>query len=291
MPSIHYIKKASGYSYEAAGLIISPIVYQPTPTGVKTLCAHYCAKYSIDLRSIDLSEPIPERDYSDLFQLFNYLAENPSLIDVEDGKSRGLILSHGEHHAVPLFITNQGGQRSIVCFDSTSGPSIKAYYRMADALSGYHFYLNEGTRQADKTSCITDGVCILKEALLIDNLMDLIRAKTYETHPAFRLTRFFSKPTPINFKLFNMPERLLVTAQLPGYIKDADTGVILRGGKTLESYRSRYCISLSLFKDNDVVVKNINSYLYMKSTEHKIILDALEAKNNSIVEHNLSLNS
>lgn len=288
MPSIHYIKKPSGYSHEAAGLVIKPIVYQPTSKGVKTLCAHYCAKYGIDLRSIDLREPIPDEDYIDLAQSFSYLAQNPSLLNVEEGKSRGLILSHGEHHAVPLLIINRGGERSIVCFDSTSGASIKAYYRMADILTGYQFYLNEGTRQADKTSCITDAVCILKEALLIDHLMDLINAKVYKSHPALNPTRFYAHAAPNNFKLFNMPEQLLVTAQLPTYIKDADTEIILRGGKTLKNYRSQYCITLSLFKGVDRVVKNINSYLYLKSVEHKHILDALEAKNNSIDALSLS---
>ncbi len=282
MPSIHYTHKASGYSKEINGVFISPMVYQPTPKGVKTLCAHYSAKYSIDLRSIDLREEIP--DYTDIFLLFRYLADNPSLLDVEEGHSRGLILSHGTMHAIPLFITKRGGTHSVVCFDSLSGPSVKAYYKMADVLRGYTLYLNEGTRQADLTSCITDGICILKEALLIDNLMCLLNERVYTTHPAFAHTRFFNKNPPANFKLFKMPAQLLVTAQLPSYVRDADSDVVLRGGKTLKEYRSQFCITFSLFKGEDVTVKDINSYLYIKSAVHQVVLDALEAKNNAISE-------
>ncbi len=282
MPSIYYVKKPSGFSQETDELLITPFAFQPTPKGVKTLCAYYSAKYSINLQSIDFRERIPLPNYTNPLQLFRYLAENPSLIEVAEGQSRGIILNHGDNHAIPLLITKQGGKAVIICFDSTSGASIKGYYKMAEALHHYDFFLNEGTRQADSTSCITDSICILKEALQIDRLLNLIDSKVYLEHPTLKTTRFFNKLPPSNFRLFKMPEQLLVTAQLPSYVKEADTSVMLRGGKTLKDYRSQFCITISVFKGTDTNLKNINSYLYMKSATHRTIFDKLEMKNNEI---------
>lgn len=57
MPNL-YLKKPSGFSQEVNDAIISPLFYQPTPAGVKLLCAYYSAKYKIDLRSMDLRDKI-----------------------------------------------------------------------------------------------------------------------------------------------------------------------------------------------------------------------------------------
>ena len=282
MPSIYYVKKPSGFSQETDELLITPFSFQPTPKGVKTLCAYYSAKYGINLQSIDFRERIPQPHYQSPLQLFRYLADNPSLLEVAEGQSRGLILNHGENHSIPLLITRKEGKNFIICFDSTSGSSIKGYYKMAEALHHYEFYLNAGTRQADSTACITDSICILKEALQIDKLLNLIDSRVYLDHPTLRPTRFFAKLPPSNFRLFKMPEQLLVTAQLPSYVKEADMSVILRGGKTLKDYRSQFCITLSVFKGTDTELKNINSYLYIKSAKHRKIFDKLDLKNNEI---------
>ena len=282
MHSPFYKKKPSGFSLEREGFLIAPFAYQPKPKGIKTLCAYYSAKYKINLQSIDMRGPIPSEDYTNTLQMFTHLAKNPSLIDVEEGQSRGLILNHGDNHAIPLLISKKENITSIVCFDSTAGASIKGYYKMANALSACQFYLNEGSRQADSTSCITDSICILKEALQIENLMNLIDQNIYQNHRGLAPSRFFNSPPPANFKLFKVPEQLLVTAQLPSYVKDSDMSVILRGGKTLKDYRSQFCITFSIFKGSEIKINDINSYLYIKSAEHRGIFDLLEVKNQEI---------
>jgi hypothetical protein len=144
-----------------------------------------------------------------------------------------------QHHAIPVLICRQQNETHMIVFDSSSGSRIKGYFNMAVLFPNAHFYLNAGTRQSDEGSCMTDAICILKEALQIENLISLIQSKNIAEHRAFQPTLFKSLPKPNNFKLFRMPEQLLVTAQLSKYVSDAgaDLNTVLRGGKTLGYYR------------------------------------------------------
>lgn len=159
---------------------------------------------------------------------------------------------------------------------------IKGYFNIASLFKNYFFYLNEGTRQADSTSCITDSICILKEALQLKEILILIKSKTYDTHPAFLPTRFFSRPRPPNFQLFKMPEQFLITAQRPNYVEGSDLTVILRGGKSLKQYRELY--KIKILKGETETVLDINSYLFIKPKQHKEIFDRLDAINKEILD-------
>lgn len=271
-----YVKKNTGFLLKRDDTLTPTFIYQPTPEGVAELCAHYSQKYSIDLRCIDLREQVESGD--NIYKFFDYLRRTPSLLETTEGQMTGFILSHGQHHVVPLLIAKIEGISYMVSFDSTSGSRIKGYFGIADLFPSTQFYLNKGTRQADEGSCMTDAICVLKEALLIPDIIDLIRSKPVTHDPAFEPGRFFSKPKPEHFHLFTMPEELLLTAQRSRYLNEANTNVILRGGRSLQEYRDNFLLPVILLNvpmdSSERPVTPINGYLYLKAAEHKGILDA-----------------
>lgn len=283
--SAFYIKKNFGFSPEVADNNIAPVFYQPTPEGVKLLCAHYSAKYNIHLSSLDLR--VNNASPYNMLKSFEYLVKIHCIGNLVDNTTVGIVLSHGQRHAIPVLIKKQAGKSEIVVFDSTSGPIVQGYFRIASLFSAATFYLNSGSRQADSISCITDAICILKEALQLDNLFDLLAQKRYDNHPSLlqKKSRFFSPIKPDNFIVFKMPEQLLLTAQRSRFVteSDANTSIQLRGGKTLGEYRRLFQMRVSVMQGDSVMVKGINSYLFVKARQHKALFDA-HAKKTTLLQ-------
>lgn len=194
---------------------------------------------------------------------------------------------HGTNHAIPVLIHQGDEVRHMVVFDSSSGSRTRGYFAEAKLFNDAQtlFYLNSGTRQSDGESCITDAICILKEALLIDNLITLIENKVTNDHPSlfpyqgspgYQPLQLTSSTKPDHFRLFHMPEELLLTAQRPAYVEEAnaDLSVILRGGKSLGDFRDHYKATFNLTRDDKVDgSESINSFLFLKGAEYKEFLD------------------
>jgi hypothetical protein len=265
---------------------INITIYQPTTEGAMILCHHYRSKYNINLQCVDLRGRIHNPENA--LDFFSYLHDNPELLTVSDGKPRGLLLMHGCHHAIPVLLWEHDEMRHMVVFDSSSGSHIKGYFKIANLFDDHRtlFYLNHGTRQSDGASCITDGICILKEALMIEDLMSLINNKIVAEHPCFEPYKGPEGYTPLNlavtkkpdhFRLFYMPEQLLITAQRPTYLTEscADLSVVLRCGKTLGEYRDHYSSTVTLSKEDGDATYNLNSYLFFKGEEFRNNLNAI----------------
>lgn len=278
MDSKYYVEKNTGFYLKCGDEFVSTSIFQPTPAGVKMLCQHYSQKYGIDLQCIDLREYVISGDNISYF--FEYLRTTPALLEVAEGQAKGLILSHGQYHVIPLVITKKNDIKYMFVFDSSSGSRIKGYFRLANMFSDFQFYLNSGTRQADEGSCMTDAICVLKEALMIPELVELIKSKQITEHTAFSAGKFFTCPKPDSFFLFKMPEKLLLTAQITRYLEQAqaDLSVILRGGRSLQEYRDDFLLPVVLKKNEERSITPINGYLYRKSEEHKKILDGYAAR-------------
>lgn len=278
MDSNYYIEKRTGFYLKSEEELVPTSIFQPTPAGIKKLCQHYSRKYSIDLACVDLRDYVAQGD--NLRYFFEHLRTSHFLLDLEEGQSRGLILSHGQFHVIPLMITKRNDTQYMFVFDSSSGARIKGYFGIANIFGDFQFCLNSGTRQADEGSCMTDAICILKEALMIPDLLELIQSKQIIEHEAFRTGKFFSCQKPANFLLFKMPEQLLLTAQRTIYLEqaNADLSVILRGGRSLQEYRDDFLLPVVLKKNEERATTPINGYLYLKSKEHKIILDGYSAR-------------
>jgi|GEM_PF-6479980 len=269
----YYIEKKAGfYRPNKEDELKDIFYYQPTPEGVMVLCEHYSKKYQVDLECVDLRDQVERADNAYCF--FKYLQENATLLDVKDGQSKGLLLSHGQYHAIPVLVRRDNGHHHIIVFDSSSGARIKGYFKMASLFPASKFYLNAGTRQADEGSCITDAICILKEALQMPGIIDDIEDGNIPEHDALKPNRFCNT-TPDNFYIFSMPVRLLLTAQTSKYVNDtnADQDSIIRGGQSLKHYRELFSMDVILSKNEDITPTKINGYLYVKSLEHWNILD------------------
>ena len=67
----------------------------------------------------------------------------------------------------------------------------------------------------------------------------------------------------------------MLSAQRTKYLieADADTGVILRGGRTLQRYRDDFLLPVVFLTEPDRPLTPINGYLYLKAKEHSRILD------------------
>ncbi len=292
MPPPYYIKKQAGFFEEAhSGELNQLFIYQPTPEGIEVLCQHYSEKYKIKLQCIDCRNEFKTLD--DVYSYFFYLQSNPEVLQLEEGEKKGLIFSHGQNHAVPVVICKKDGVQSMIVLDSSVGNSIKGYYRMAALFPEFNFYVNQGTRQSDGLSCITDAVCILKEALQIEELVSLVDSKKLRADDlAYQPNRFFSGTRPERFNAFKMPEQLLVTAQVSRYLEQAgaDDTVMLRGKETLAHYRERFRMSVVLLKDRARNRVDINGYLFVKSIEHRNIFDYLQEQEQKELEELQEIN-
>ena len=293
----YYIEKK--YTHEFSFGTVNIPICQPTTNGVLILCQHYSEKYDIDLQCIDLIGKISNPE--NIFDFFSYLNIDQNLITLSNGKTRGLILMHGTHHAIPVLIHQRDEVRHILVFDSSSGSRVQGYFRSANLFSDAQtlFYLNSGTRQSDGDSCITDAICILKEALLITDLIALIENKIIQEHatlspyqgpPGYKPLQLAGKIKPAHFRLFHMPEQLLLTAQRPLYVKEAnaDLSVILRGGRSLGDFREHYKVKFTLSNDEQDETYDINSFLFLKGAEYKEFLNYVYENRMENSEYKLS---
>ena len=279
---LYYTEKKYIHKF-AFGTVNIPI-YQPTTSGVMILCEHYREKYTIDLQCIDLIGKISNPENTVNF--FSYLSANPDLITLHPGQTRGLILTHGTSHAIPVLIHQHDDMRHLVVFDSSSGSRVQGYFKIANQFNETDtlFYLNSGTRQSDGHYCITDAICILKEALLIDDLIARIENKiinehasleSYQGSPGYKPLQLIRITKPPHFRLFHMPEQLLLTAQRPAYVQEtnADLSVMLRGGRSLGDYREHYKATFTFSNDEQDEPNAINGFLFLKGAEYKAFLD------------------
>jgi hypothetical protein len=286
----------AGFSQDIDGIRLEPLMYQPTPEGLAVLCAHYSRKYDIDLRCINLELHTELERGDKLLDNFNcFKTHYLELFALNEGQSKGIILCYKQNHVVPVLITQQDGEKYMMVFDSSSGARIKGYFPIAMLFPETAFFLNTGTRQADGTSCFTDAVCVLKEALQIDGFVPLIKTKVDMMHRSLKTnpdSRFKSIPPPSNFSLFRMPEKLLLTAQRSDYLIEAkaDLNVVLRDGRPLREHREHYRIRVSITRF-EVSIVDINSYLFRKTKEHRNVLEQYELMQRSAPSSPLTFKS
>lgn len=275
-----YTVKDSGFEEVINYIKVRPEIIQPTLGGAERLCSYYGKKYEIDMRVVEVTSDL---GHCAEVGRFKFLKDNAQYYsDIHEGKSRGLILFKIGGYSVPVIIKKVDDKFKFLIFDSTSGPCIKTYYKVAELFPEGTVYLNIGTRQADTTSCISDAICILKDGLRIVDLEQQVEAKAVQegevsspvSHSALKLRVNMIKPN--NFHLFRMPEALLKTAQRSAYLEGADLTQIIDEKKnfTLASYRDRFRLTVSLYSSKKNEPSQINSYLFNKSWRFKKILDA-----------------
>ena len=281
MPEL-YIEKPSGYKVTIQDHQIEPMIYQPTYEGMVLLSEKYNEKYEIDIRIVN------EVDFGDheptalkRIRRFKNNADIDTIIESE--KTVGIILMHGENHAIPILFSREEDKKYMIIFDSSSGARIPGHYPIGNDFPDFQVMINLGTRQADGTSCITDAICILKDALRMEGLGSYLMqtkaveddAKKDETREAPRL--FFATSKPDNFTVFRMPEELLKTAQREDFIEKSEADrkkMITKSNDTLDQkrYKDRATVA---FNGKPFEPTGINRYLHEKSKRHAEYLDKI----------------
>lgn len=278
--------KPCDYKILVDGVYIEPQVVQPLPNGAQIIADYYKEKYKVDIRIVDHTQSVESGDnITARFKQFQ--KETLTTHSNENNQAVGYILMHGLHHAIPVIMTREENKDYLIIFDSTSGSRKKGYYQIANIIPDVTVLLNNGTRQADTGSCVTDALCILKDALRIEGIANyLIKNKLVaagsQTPSPERKSVATATLLYNNFSIFSMPERLLKSAQVSDYltVSDADmNAVISTKGTTLEERREKDKLIVTLNR-NPPKETGINNYLYQKSQRHaKIILDEVERRN------------
>ncbi|MDA0781437.1 MAG: hypothetical protein PQ612_03575 [Rickettsiales bacterium] len=295
----YYLKIPSGYKTEIDGCFVEPIIYQPTPKGATIIADYYNDKYDLSISVIDHSQNVPQgSDLKARFQEFRNTVKNLTL---EPDKPKGFILMHGQNHSVPVIMskeTQEDGSTKdfMIIFDSTSGSRTKGYYPIANMYPEQQLLLNNGTRQADGQSCITDSPAILKDALRIEKLGTklLERSFNYDEYSAQQRekegrppNRFQSAPVENdNFLVFEMPSSLCKTAQISNFLEknnaDLDSPIISNKSDAIslslkrESSQSTVSFIKTSESNNETFTDKmlgINRYLHKKSKRHAEIID------------------
>lgn len=275
----HYMKLPSGYVSSVDGEMVEPTLYQPTPAGLDVLTQYFSHTAGIDLRHF------PQENFTKdtIRDRFNHFADAVAGYELKDGQSIGVVLSYGQMHAIPVMLEQRNGAKYLVIFDSTSGPITKQYYHVANRFTDFQVMLNKGTRQADKQSCITDAVEILRVALKTPQVLESVLEKSElqsnaEPEPTGR--RKFIQPIKLaqeNFHLFTMPEALCFTAQRPTFITDtvqADIDKTIKRGDSSTSLGRELTKHTQIsFRPNSRNYFPMNAYLYDASRMHKRIID------------------
>jgi hypothetical protein len=256
--------------------MVEPMIVQPTPEGAKILAEYYREKYGVNIQVIDYTGKVDSPD--NLNKRFQRLKEDFTSLTKEHKTPFGAVLMHGMQHAVPVLFDDK---KHIMIFDSNSGARIKSYYVVANLFPDYQVFLNKGTRQADVGSCITDAIVILKDALRIPNLSEIIESKSFEHkepekpndgRPKLELGEALKQQ---NFRLFRMPEELLKTAQVSKFVDEAEPDfnkIITKGDETLKQKRDQFRTTVSLNKRPEVEV-GINRFLKDKGEKFADLLD------------------
>lgn len=281
MPKL-YIEKPSGYQVKIEDHLIGPMIYQPTTEGMVELAEKYRKKYKVEIKIID------ERDWGahepvalKRIRRFKDKADIESFLKAD--KPVGVILMHGENHAIPILFSKEKEEKYMIIFDSSSGASIPGHYPLGNDFPNFQVMINLGTRQADSTSCITDAICILKDALRMNELGSyLLEYKSVtgniddsQTREAPRL--FFATRKPENFIIFKMPEELLKSSQREDFILKSEADLdklITKNNDTLAQKRNKSRITVS-FNDKPKEETGINGYLHSKSKNHARYLDEI----------------
>jgi hypothetical protein len=274
----YYSEIPSGYRVRMEGFMVEPMIYQPTIKGMAVLAEHYRKKYDIDIRIVDQSATGIPGDYtkSRLGEFKRFLAAHGEELeaDLEDGKQIGLILCHNANHSIPLVMSRDDERKTVLTFfDSLAAGQVNNYrFAATELFPEYTVLLNQGTRQADRQSCMADSVAILKDALrmrdLAQHILDhKIVAKSSSDSDSDDEVEG-SKET--NFKLFRMPEELLKTAQVSEFFAKAEPDpakIITAGGKSLEEKRDASKIAVTIHEKGVGEAREIpvNSYLHTKS--------------------------
>ncbi|MEB0137235.1 hypothetical protein QN362_18025 [Actimicrobium sp. CCC2.4] len=267
-----------GYKKLVDYMYIEPAICQPTPAGLSLLVEDFVVRTNHDLRAVDQQKsdgPVPT-----MIARFKEFSTQAAGIRFDPLRPVGVILTHGQHHACPVLFMRKGQTNYVLIFDSTSGSMKKAYRKVGTFFPDCQVLLNDGTRQSDSQSCITDAYEILTRAFTVDDLIGKVEERIADecsasssTAAASRVFRF-SAPEVDNFRLFRMPEELCFTAQRTAFVTQTSKAKLQlpirdrTGRLTTLKDMMRLKKTVAIGNQSEKWI-GINSYLHEVSLEHR----------------------
>ena len=221
----HYQALQPLFELSVDGHYQAPTVYQPTPEGLRTLVAAHTRHNAVDFRVHEKGADTPDFVQLRVSEFLN----TADLSALNENHPIGVILSHQQMHAIPLFLAMRDGKKYLLVLDSTSGPIQQQYWAVARDFPDLKVWLNAGTRQADNQSCINDAFEILKQCFTLGNLIDSVESRRVASEPsnpaqAGRNTnsrlRIQRAQQPENFSSFRLPEELAFVVQRAAYLDE-----------------------------------------------------------------------
>ena len=285
----HYLAIQPQFELSVDGEYRAPTVYQPTPEGLRTLVAAHKRHNAVDFRVHEKGA-----DTRDVVQLrVAEFLNSPDLSVLSETHPIGVILSHQQMHAIPLFLAMHGGKKYLLVLDSTSGAIQQQYWAVAKDFPDFRVRLNAGARQADNQSCINDAFEILKQCFTLGSLIDLVESRRLASEPsnqtqAARNTNsrlIIQRPQqPENFSCFRLPEELAFVVQRAKYLEEV--GVNLDKPITVEGRTCPLGMHLTIATEfgrkrlvdeqgvSTTTRMKANTYLFDASRRHRDIIEA-----------------
>lgn len=283
---LYYQTLPSGYKKEINGYLIEPLVYQPTPQGLRLLVDEFNEQTQSCNLSLFDSTGCVEDPNKNVDRVIAYLnSEDYKGLDTHEGP-KAVILSHGQFHALPLFFANDGKQRYMFILDSSAASRYRGFIRVANQFPDLKVGLNKGTRQADGQSCITDAVEVCMRSLHHEEMASVL-IQNYREHEempkpkgtdqlGLRVNRFAPKIEHGNFGLFRVPAKLAVTSQRSAFLKEnevqTDAMVDRAGTMTFEAFRAPF-YERAIISGVSSPATDICAYLSRVSAYHAMIID------------------
>jgi len=217
----HYLVVEPRFELLVDGAYRTPEINQPTPDGLRLLVAAHQKKNEVDLR---VHEKQPQTEDLVAARVIEFM-KSADISELGENHPIGVILSHRQKHAIPIFLAVYAGKKYLVVLDSTSGAYEKQYWEVAQRFPEFQVRLNQGTRQADNQSCITDAFEILKQCYTVGALMRRIDERRAEepsrANPKSRISTS-GVQCPSNFSLFKLPEELAFVVQRATHLEESN---------------------------------------------------------------------
>ncbi len=289
----YYNSLKTDFRIDLGELVVEPKIYAPTAAGLQVIAKKYKKLYHVEIQVFDSSQhTLNEKEIrgDNILDRFKCFQNNFDFSQLQKIDRLGIILVHGHHHAVPVFLSREDNHIYMIIFDSTSGSRKKGYWKVAGLFPEFIFLLNNGTRQSDTGSCFTDAMYTLKDALnnqkitgsvLLQQeqggLEDSAAEPEVSSSEAERRSkiRFSQLVKPNNFSLFTLPTYLLKTSQRSEFVMecnpDMNEVVHSSSGTTLEQHRQRHRIRVTFLSKQ--LEGNACTFLHKKALEHKEMID------------------
>ncbi len=280
-------------------------LYQPRPAGVRELLRNTRGRDGWPVR-VQVAEAVRSKGQAIDARLNEFLA-SVDWWEIFPSSPRIVILMDEQRHAIPVILaTCNGGRfdtpegrnarskRLVIILDSTAGSSVGMYRKLASQHPDLDVWLNEGSRQVDAYSCITDAIEVACQASDDPTVVAQVRTREISAdervhlpNSRLRLKRSQADAQDSQLHRFNLPESLAISAQSRSFLNNPairqDHPIMVNADATTLRHhlQASQDVARRQYFNSDSSANQLftalNCYLYTASERHARVLDALAA--------------